>query len=54
MVTSRVSTLAQQQLVTSNALRTQRNVNDLQVQIASGKKRNPFPVSPKMPAGSSI
>jgi flagellar hook-associated protein 3 FlgL len=42
MVASRVSTLAQQQLVTSNALRTQRNVNDLQVQIASGKKTQSF------------
>jgi flagellar hook-associated protein 3 FlgL len=42
MVASRVSTLAQQQLVTSNALRTQRNLNDLQVQIASGKKTQSF------------
>lgn len=42
MAASRVSTLAQQQLITSNALRTQRNVNDLQVQIASGKKTQSF------------
>ena len=42
MVATRVSTLAQQQLITSNALRTQRNVNDLQVQIASGKKTQSF------------
>lgn len=42
MVTTRVATLAQQQLITSNALRTQRNVNDLQVQIASGKKTQSF------------
>jgi len=42
MVASRVSTRAQQQLITSNALRTQRNVNDLQVQIASGKKTQFF------------
>ncbi len=42
MAASRVSTLAQQQLITSNALRTQRNVNDLQLQIASGKKTQSF------------
>jgi len=42
MVAARVSTLAQQQLITSNALRTQRNVNDLQIQIASGKKTQSF------------
>lgn len=42
MVTTRVATLAQQQLITSNTLRTQRNVNDLQVQIASGKKTQAF------------
>ena len=42
MVATRVSTLAQQQLITSNALRTQRNVNDLQMQIASGKKTQSF------------
>jgi flagellar hook-associated protein 3 FlgL len=42
MAASRVSTLAQQQLITSNALRTQRNVHDLQVQIASGKKTQSF------------
>ena len=42
MAASRVSTLAQQQLITSNALRTQRNVNDFQVQIASGKKTQSF------------
>ena len=42
MVTTRVATLAQQQMITSSALRTQRNVNDLQVQIASGKKTQAF------------
>ena len=39
---TRVATLAQQQLITANALRTQRNVTDLQVQIASGKKTQEF------------
>jgi flagellar hook-associated protein 3 FlgL len=39
---TRVATLAQQQLITSNALRTQRNVSELQVQVASGKKTQAF------------
>tara|TARA_B100000674_G_scaffold209660_1_gene171813 strand:- start:586 stop:1557 length:972 start_codon:yes stop_codon:yes gene_type:complete len=39
---SRVASLAQQQVITSAALRTQRNVNDLQVQIASGKHTQRF------------
>lgn len=39
---ARVSTFAQQQVITNNALRTQRNVADLQVQIASGKKAQAF------------
>ena len=39
---ARVASLAQQQVITSAALRTQRNVNDLQVQIASGKHTQRF------------
>lgn len=39
---TRVATLAQQQLITSNALRTQRNVSELQVQVASGKNTQAF------------
>ena len=39
---TRVASLAQQQVITSAALRTQRNVNDLQVQIASGKHTQRF------------
>ncbi len=42
MVTTRVATLAQQQLITSASLRTQRKVADLQVQIASGKITQEF------------
>ena len=39
---TRVATLAQQRLVTAAALRTQRNVNELQAQVASGKETQRF------------
>ena len=39
---TRVASLAQQQLIIAAALKTQRNVNDLQVQVASGKKSQSF------------
>ena len=39
---TRVASLAQQQLITAAALRTQRNINDLQLQVASGKNSQRF------------
>ena len=39
---TRVATLAHQRLVTAAALRTQRNVNELQAQVASGKETQRF------------
>jgi flagellar hook-associated protein 3 FlgL len=42
MVATRVANLTQQRLITAATLRTQRNVNDLQVQIATGKRTQSF------------
>jgi len=42
MVTIRAATLAQHQMIKSSALRTQSNMNELQVQVASGKKAQAF------------
>ena len=42
MVTIRAATLAQHQMIKSSALRTQSNMNELQVQVASGKKTQTF------------
>lgn len=42
MVTTRVATLAQSQLITNASLRTKNNISDLQVQVATGKKTQRF------------
>jgi flagellar hook-associated protein 3 FlgL len=42
MATSRIPTLAQHQLITSAALRTQRQVSDFQLQVTTGKKSQSF------------
>lgn len=42
MVTTRVATFAQQQLITNAALRTQRKIAEAQLQVATGKKTQAF------------
>lgn len=42
MVTTRVASLAQSQLITNAALRTKNSISDLQIQVATGKKTQRF------------